>query len=73
MALFRDADKLDYVVAVKCPWCGQRTTKFAGKLKDSVSDCEKCGTRFYNSSTICYVPKDKVDMVDKNRDEPLIK
>ena len=26
-----------------------------------------------HSSTICYVPKDKVDMVDKNRDEPLIK
>ena len=71
MAIFRDADKLGYVVVAQCPWCGQRTTKIAGKLKDSASDCEKCGTRFYNVSTLCYVPSNKMDMADKNKDEPL--
>ena len=72
MAIFRDATKMNYVVAVQCPWCGQRTTKFAGRLKESATDCEKCGTRFYNASTMCYVPSDKLDMADKNKDEPLI-
>ena len=73
MALFKSATDKGYVVVLQCPWCGQRTTKYQGQMKDSASDCEKCGTRFYNASTLCYVPQDKLDQVDKNKDEPLIR
>ena len=72
MAIFEKNDG-KYIVVIRCPWCGQRTTKLTGKMKDAATDCEKCGTRYYQSSTICYVLADKVDMADKNLDEPLIR
>jgi len=69
MALFSRSDK--YLIVVRCPWCGQRTTKFAGHLKDAATDCEECNTRYYVSSTICYVLKGNEGMVDKNLDKPI--
>jgi len=71
MGMFSRAN--DYLIVVRCPWCGQRTMDFDGRMKDAASDCRECGTRFYNASTICYVPKDKEHMVDVNNDKPLKK
>ena len=73
MALFKNDEDRGYAVVVQCPWCGQRTTKFQGRMKDAASDCAKYGCRFYNASTLCYVPYNKLDQVDKNKDEPLIR
>lgn len=64
-------DGTEYVLVVKCPWCGACTTEYNDKAMKNMEHCPECDTEYQQGSHWFWVSKARLGMVNKNADKNL--
>lgn len=62
----RVKDGIEYVIAVRCPWCGQCTVHYNEKALKNMEHCPECDTEYLQGNFWFWVPKSRLGMNNKN-------
>lgn len=60
-------DGIEYVIALRCPWCGACTTEYEEKMTKVMERCRECDTEYQQGNYWFWVSKAQLDKNSKNQ------